>query len=530
MDNQTTPISKNHRMGWILFPMIVEILILILAALLRLWALDLKPAHFDEGINGWFVDQMRDAGFYRYDPENYHGPLYFYLLFLFLTLLGRNLWALRLPSILSSIASVWMSLKFQRFFGGNAARLGALALAVSPAAVFYGRYAIHESLVVLSMMITAWGVMGLWQSGGKRELAATVTGVTLLLLLKETAAIHLGCLVLAALSLFLWQKVVPSRPLLPMAKPSWSRRELYWYLGLSLLTLLFFYSGTFLNWGGVPDFAKAYIKWFHTGTSAGGHVKSDYQIGPLNYYWLSLMWHYEWLALLGLVYAVRLAFPAPPLQRYLAIYGLGVLIAYSIVPYKTPWCIISIIWPFSIFFGCAVQEIWQKYQGLRPLFLILCSGLLVASLVKTISLNFQHFSDPLERYVYVQTLPGITVLTAPVLGVAERDPRNYAMNAQIILESYYPLPWIFGDFTRIGYYEKEPPPNPLKGDFIVALTSQQKMVESRIKEPYLRRRFHLRDSMDECTVWFRESLFDQWFREPGHGKVERVFPSTPKEK
>lgn len=183
MDNQTTPISKNHRMGWILFPMIVEILILILAALLRLWALDLKPAHFDEGINGWFVDQMRDAGFYRYDPENYHGPLYFYLLFLFLTLLGRNLWALRLPSVLSSIASVWMSLKFQRFFGGNAARLGALALAVSPAAVFYGRYAIHESLVVLSMMITAWGVMGLWQSGGKRELAATVTGVTLLLLL-----------------------------------------------------------------------------------------------------------------------------------------------------------------------------------------------------------------------------------------------------------------------------------------------------------------------------------------------------------
>ena len=89
---------------------LLELLIMLLAALLRGWSLDLKPAHFDEGINGWFVDQMRSAGFYRYDPENYHGPIYFYLLFFSLTLLGRNLWALRLPALLSSIASVWMAL------------------------------------------------------------------------------------------------------------------------------------------------------------------------------------------------------------------------------------------------------------------------------------------------------------------------------------------------------------------------------------------------------------------------------------
>ncbi len=42
----------------------------------------MKPPHFDEGINGWFVDQMRKNGFYRYDPTNYHGPLHFYILFL----------------------------------------------------------------------------------------------------------------------------------------------------------------------------------------------------------------------------------------------------------------------------------------------------------------------------------------------------------------------------------------------------------------------------------------------------------------
>ncbi|PYJ72904.1 MAG: hypothetical protein DME72_07095, partial [Verrucomicrobia bacterium] len=50
-------------------------LILGFAVFLRFFLLGIKPPHFDEGINGWFVDQMVKNGFYRYDPTNYHGPL-----------------------------------------------------------------------------------------------------------------------------------------------------------------------------------------------------------------------------------------------------------------------------------------------------------------------------------------------------------------------------------------------------------------------------------------------------------------------
>src|SRR4051812_49314713 len=48
-------------------------MILGLATFLRFFWLDIKPPHFDEGINGWFVDQMVKNGFYKYDPTNYHG-------------------------------------------------------------------------------------------------------------------------------------------------------------------------------------------------------------------------------------------------------------------------------------------------------------------------------------------------------------------------------------------------------------------------------------------------------------------------
>jgi len=513
--------------GW---GVLLEVAIILLAALLRLWALDLKPAHFDEGINGWFVDQMRSAGFYHYDPENYHGPLYFYVLFCSLTLLGRNLWALRLPALLSSIASVWIAFRFGRFFGTTAARLGALALALSPAAVFYGRYAIHESMFVLALMITAYGVLGLWRSGSNRDLMNAALGVTMLLLLKETAVIHLACFLVAAGCLVAWQFLVPSRPTERFALRQWNGRDLLLCGGVSILALLFFYSGTFMNWHGAIDFFRAYLKWFQTGTGAGGHVKADYQIGNfsfLNWYWLALMGRYEWPSLLGLIYAVRLAWPSPAQQRYLAIYGLGVLIAYSIVPYKTPWCIISILWPFALLFGCAVEELWQQTR-FRPVVGLVAGLLLTVSLLVTLRLNFRHFTDPSEPYVYVQTMPEISVLTEPVLGLAAQDSRNHAMSGQIALESYYPLPWIFGDFTRIGYYGKEEMPTVLDGDFIVALTAEQKVIESRLRDTYLRRRFHLRDSMEECTVWFRESLFGPWFSGAGHGKPERFQPEPAK--
>src|SRR5438477_431955 len=114
-----------------------------LAAALRILFLGIKPPHFDEGINGWFVDQMVKDGFYRYDPTNHHGPLHFYILFLSQTLFGRNLYALRLPVVLASIGSVWLALKYDRLIPRPVARLAALAMALSPGFIFYGRYSIH---------------------------------------------------------------------------------------------------------------------------------------------------------------------------------------------------------------------------------------------------------------------------------------------------------------------------------------------------------------------------------------------------
>src|SRR5688500_11444002 len=84
--------SPGNRWAWT-----IDVAILLLAGFLRLAWLEIKPLHFDEGVNGWFADQMTSTGYYHYEPANFHGPLHFYILFLAQTLFGREVWVLRLP-------------------------------------------------------------------------------------------------------------------------------------------------------------------------------------------------------------------------------------------------------------------------------------------------------------------------------------------------------------------------------------------------------------------------------------------------
>jgi hypothetical protein len=96
--------------------------------------------------------------------------------------------------------------------------------------------------------------------------------------------------------------------------------------------------------------------------------------------------------------------------------------------------------------------------------------------------------------------------------MARRDPRYYHVRGQVVLDSYYPLPWMLGDFTQIGYYKKEEPPETYDGDFIVAQKDQAEQIESALIGDYYKRTFRLRDSQDECVAYFRGKMYEKWFQ------------------
>jgi hypothetical protein len=100
--------------------LLVLLALIALCASLRLVALEHRPPHHDEGVNGWFVEKIQTDGYYAYDPSNYHGPSYFYLLTAARETLGFGLWQLRLPGALVGIALCLLPLGLGGFVSGRA--------------------------------------------------------------------------------------------------------------------------------------------------------------------------------------------------------------------------------------------------------------------------------------------------------------------------------------------------------------------------------------------------------------------------
>ena len=118
--------------------------------------------------------------------------------------------------MLVSIGCVWLTLKFEPLVGRSVTRLAALAMAISPGFVFYGRYSIHEVWLVFFSMMFILGLLGLWKFGTPNYLWCAGMGVAGMILTKETYIIHLGCAAIAAgvcyISVRLSPLPTPGRP------------------------------------------------------------------------------------------------------------------------------------------------------------------------------------------------------------------------------------------------------------------------------------------------------------------------------
>ncbi|MEP6604120.1 MAG: flippase activity-associated protein Agl23 [Spartobacteria bacterium] len=475
-------------------------LIVGLAALLRLFLLGIKPPHFDEGINGWFVDQLVKNGYYKYDPTNYHGPLHFYVLLAFQTLFGRNYWALRMPVVLVSISSVWLMMKYEPFVGRNASRLAALAMAISTGFVFYGRYSIHEAWLVLFSMLFVLGVLGLRRAGTVNYLWCLGVGLTGMILTKETYVIHIGC-ALVALGVFHVSNRLNPVPDARAVKQTWDYVDLAVVMATGVILIVFFYSGTFLHWSGVRGIFQAYGAWFKTGHEGHGHEKPFY-------YWLNLILRYEPTVLAGLIACAFCQQFKTFALRYLAIYGVGTIIAYSIVRYKTPWCIISIIWPLLLIFGAAFFLIPARHRLVAH---VVAAILLIVSFSSSVWLNYFHCTTDSEPYVYVQTYNDIDKLTRPVLSLARRNPSYYYIIGHMIRPSPYPLPWILGNFPNVGYYEKGKLPPNADADFLLVQEEKIAEVEKQLHDNYYTQPLRIRPYQDISKLYLSAKRFKEFF-------------------
>jgi uncharacterized protein (TIGR03663 family) len=486
----------------------IDLLILAVAAVFRLWALELKPAHFDEGVNGYFVDEMTKRGLYTYDPTNFHGPLHFYVLFCSQSLLGRSTFALRLPTALVSIACVALALfTCRRFLSASACRWGAFAMAVSPGFVFYGRYAIHETWLVFFLMLMVVGGAAYWLRDSRRDLWLALIGLIGIILTKETWLIHVAALILGAACTWIvskWLKPTAETRVAPRFRALPDDLVLGCAAGIAVIA--FFYSGGLLEPSGIRGFFKAYSNWFHTGTRGeSGHEKPWY-------YWIQLLGTYEWPVFVGLVAALVAWIHSSCFVRWLAIASVGTFAAYSIVAYKTPWCLIAWAWPFCLFFGIGTE--WLMKQVDRWIFGVLAASVCLFSAAKSNSLNWRHFADENEPYVYVQTTTDINKLLEPLRWQISIDPTTLYNVGHVIQPEHHPLLWLLADRPNVTMGDQNAAPEPLDADWLLVDETARDRIETGLTEPYYRERVQIRGmAPDRSILYLRVSNFAEYFRD-----------------
>ena len=477
--------------------------ILVLGLVLRVVYLTLKPPHFDEGINGWFLDQMISQGYYRYDPTNYHGPLHFYFLFIFKLLFGRNLLALRLPTALFGTATVYLITRFKQFIGKRAAYIAAFFMAISCGMVFYSRYAIHESELLFFSVLATLGFIQFREKKDRLALWFMAIGITGMFVTKETFVIHLACFGIAILCVKFYETVIGQRNSKPPVIASYTSQDVNFVTTVSLIIAATLFSGFFLNSRGLLDSMRSFAVWFQTGTKGNGHEKPFF-------YWLSLLKQYEWASLTGLILCLRLLWPVNRTVRLIGVYGIGVLLAYSIVPYKTAWCVINLTWPFMIVAGFVLVEAAQKNKKMLASVVV---GILILThfdLKRTIDLNFYHFDDETEPYVYVQTFRDIMGINQKLRHVIAKDPKIRFMPFNILMESSWPLPWLWGDLWQGNFAGRPIPPNP-DAMLILVDAPLKTQLESRLKLTYFKQIFRLRSAQGESIAYFDAQVFKDEF-------------------
>lgn len=495
--------DKDRLIGWS---------ILLTSFVLCFAYISIKPPHPDEGGNGFFVNQIWENGFYIYDPQNYHGPLLFYLFQISEKIFGFGIGSFRIVTALFSTLSVWLMLRNRDLLGRVTTFFSAAALALSPGMIFFGRSAIHESAFVFFQILLVTGFLRMKQSSGREGITWSFGGLLGCILLKETFVILIFSLLMAwgwsDLSLRILKPKDRKTEYLPeLSVESMDKSFLLKIVFVCTIVWLTLFTGFFHHLQGAKDFFSALMPWLKTGIGGSGHDK------PFTY-WLNLFGRYEWAALPGLLGAFAGLLDRSWKMRFFSALGIVNLLVYSIISYKTPWCIITILWPFVVTAGLWIELIFTRRRDKTIYWLSWCAVAVIAghSAASSVRLNFMHYTDPSEPYVYVQTKNGLKNIEDLIKSKISSAPGAQNMKIQINMGDAWPLPWLFSRFPNVGF-----------GDFRKAFAEGGDVIFTEVTHEdkddgglYWQRVIELRDARAPIVVYLKKTFF-QGIELPGFG-------------
>ena len=474
--------------------------ILFVGAFLRLIKLSLVPLHHDEGVNGNFLISLVRDGNYAYDPQNYHGPTLYYFSAAIPWIVrffggkaagdayGLTTFNIRLVTVVFGIGTIWLALLLRKRIGTIGALSAAGLIAISPGAIYLSRYFIHESLFVFFMLAIVVASLNYYDTGRSVYLILASISAALMVATKETWIINGPVLLIALITTGFWfwlrDSLDRSRGTETSLADRW--RATLDRLGgmIPLLTValvafavfivvaVLFYSSFFKNYPkGVSDALKTLNLWRQR-THEHAHPWWQYT------YWL--LWQEGAVMVLAGFGALIAVWRANNrLALFLALWSFGLLAAYSLISYKTPWIGLNFIVPLALTSGYTLEVIYQKLREFQQSLVFLILPLLIVGLCgyQLYQLNFVHYDDDQLPYVYAHTKRQMLTMLDQIDLIATKNGTGSDTGIAIVSPDYWPLPWYFRDYKRVGYYQQIVPTNE-------ALIIGSKAQEDQMKATY----------------------------------------------
>ncbi|HZV35250.1 MAG TPA: flippase activity-associated protein Agl23, partial [Verrucomicrobiae bacterium] len=392
---------------------------LFIGAALRFPQLDARPMHNDEGVNAIKLRALWEHGSYRYDPQEYHGPTLPYISWLWMKLIGPKNFEdfteaqLRMVTVLFGLGLIGLIALVADGLGKWPAICAALLTAISPAMVFYSRYYIHEMLLVFFTFLALASGWRWWRSRKLGWALLTGAAVGLMQSTKETFLLAIVAMIAALIAEHFWSDAQNAKNQETPTKLS--LKHLVAAVIVWLVVAIVLFSSFFTNASGPLDAVRTYLPWLHRAEGASPHIHAwDFYLHRLAWFHSGKgpLWSEAlilFLALIGLIsaFARNGVEGDKHFTRFIAFYTVLLTIAYSVISYKTPWCLLNFWQGMILLAGVGTVAL---LHWLRKLPVQIIAGCVLLAACGQLALqarraDVEYAADPRNPYVYGQTAP-----------------------------------------------------------------------------------------------------------------------------
>lgn len=465
---------------------IAFLLILFAGLSLRVPKLADRPLHHDEANQAYRFGLLLEDGTYTYDAEDHHGPTLYYLTLPIAKLTGVTSFETTTESTYRALPVLFGMLLIccipllRSGIGCIAVLAAALFTAISPAMAYYSRFYIQEMLLVfftLLAMASGWLSM---KSGSRRWAMVCGLSAGLMFATKETAVLSFAALVGASILCTLMARTSH----LPL-------KNLLLALVSAILVSYVLFSSFFTH----PEGPLESILAFKGYAARGAGVETEH-LQPWNYYLRMLtVYRFEggprWseglafgLGLLGCAAILGRKLPQnvdAGFARYIMFYTLLLTAAYSVLSYKTPWCILSFLLGWILLAGIGVASlldccrntitIRSAVRSIRIIILLLLVHPVYATYQLAHRTVYRYAADYRNPYVYAHTSPDFKNLVNRITDLTAASPKGNNIYIQVIAksDSTWPLPFYLRAFPNVGYWtDALEVPGDVKPDLIIS--------------------------------------------------------------